>query len=62
MTAGRGVVHGEMFALVNDKEPNPTRLFQIWLNLPRKSKMVPPAFAMVKMEIKILLYNLTIIY
>jgi quercetin 2,3-dioxygenase len=47
MTAGKGVVHGEMFPLVNDKSPNPLKLFQIWLNLPRKSKMVSPAFAMV---------------
>jgi redox-sensitive bicupin YhaK (pirin superfamily) len=47
MTAGKGVVHGEMFPLVNDKSPNTLRLFQIWLNLPRVNKMVDPAFAMV---------------
>ena len=46
MTAGRGVVHGEMFPLVNIDEPNPTRFFQIWLNLPGTSKMADPSFAM----------------
>jgi len=46
MTAGKGVVHGEMFPLVNIDEPNHTRFFQIWLNLPKKSKMVDPSFAM----------------
>lgn len=46
MTAGKGVVHGEMFPLVNIEEPNHTRFFQIWLNLPKKNKMVDPSFAM----------------
>lgn len=46
MTAGSGVVHGEMFPLINSDRPNPCRFFQIWLNLPSKSKMVPPDFAM----------------
>eukprot|EP00455_Lapot_gusevi_P037431 TRINITY_DN4186_c0_g2_i1.p1 TRINITY_DN4186_c0_g2~~TRINITY_DN4186_c0_g2_i1.p1 ORF type:complete len:395 (+),score=56.92 TRINITY_DN4186_c0_g2_i1:133-1185(+) len=46
MTAGRGVVHGEMFPLVNADSPNPLELFQIWLNLPAKSKMVDPHFVM----------------
>mmetsp|Transcript_5695 Transcript_5695/g.10794 ORF Transcript_5695/g.10794 Transcript_5695/m.10794 type:complete len:390 (+) Transcript_5695:170-1339(+) len=46
MTAGKGVVHGEMFPLVNIDEPNHTRFFQIWLNLPKKDKMVEPSFAM----------------
>ena len=46
MTAGAGVQHGEMFPLVNDKEPNPLRFFQIWLNLPAASKMAKPAFVM----------------
>ena len=47
MTAGSGVVHGEMFPLINADAPNPTKFFQIWLNLPARSKMVDPAFAMV---------------
>lgn len=47
MTAGRGIVHAEMFPL-KEKAPlqNHAKLFQIWLNLPRKSKMVEPAFVM----------------
>jgi len=46
MTAGGGVVHGEMFPLVNTDKPNPLRFFQIWLNLPARNKMVDPAFVM----------------
>lgn len=46
MTAGRGVVHSEMFPLIDDQGPNPTELFQIWLNLPRADKMVEPYFTM----------------
>lgn len=46
MTAGEGIVHSEMFPLVNADAPNPTRFFQIWLNLPAKNKMVSPSFAM----------------
>ncbi len=37
MTAGKGIQHAEMFPLVNQDSPNPLELFQIWLNLPRKS-------------------------
>jgi len=46
MTAGRGVVHSEMFPLVEGDGPNPTELFQIWLNLPAADKMVEPHFTM----------------
>ena len=46
MTAGRGVVHSEMFPLLEQHKPNPLRFFQIWLNLPARSKMVKPSFAM----------------
>ncbi|GAB4517829.1 MAG: pirin family protein [Haliangiales bacterium] len=46
MTAGRGVVHSEMFPLLARDAPNPTELFQIWLNLPRADKLVEPHFAM----------------
>lgn len=46
MTAGKGIVHCEMFPLVNQEQENPTELFQIWLNLPRAQKMVDPHFKM----------------
>lgn len=46
MTAGAGVQHSEMFPLVNTDSENPLELFQIWLNLPKKNKFVPPHFAM----------------
>ncbi|MCB9762613.1 MAG: pirin family protein [Alphaproteobacteria bacterium] len=46
MTAGRGVVHAEMFPLVRRDAGNPTELFQIWLNLPKADKMVDPYFTM----------------
>ncbi|KAJ3208605.1 hypothetical protein HDU82_002204 [Entophlyctis luteolus] len=42
MTAGRGIVHGENLPLINQDKENPTRWFQLWLNLPAKSKMVEP--------------------
>lgn len=46
MTAGGGVVHSEMFPLIDRSGPNTTELFQIWLNLPRADKMVDPYFTM----------------
>lgn len=46
MTAGKGIVHCEMFPLRNTRQGNPAELFQIWLNLPRKDKMVDPYFTM----------------
>ena len=46
MTAGKGVVHSEMFPLLKENADNPTELFQIWLNLPAASKMVEPHFSM----------------
>ena len=46
LTAGKGIVHAEMFPLLNTLEPNPLELFQIWLNLPAASKMVDPHFTM----------------
>jgi len=50
MTAGKGIQHAEMFPLINQDVPNPMELFQIWLNLPRKSKMVEPFFKMLWAE------------
>lgn len=46
MTAGKGIQHSEMFPLLNDDKPNSLELFQIWLNLPAKSKQVEPHFTM----------------
>lgn len=46
MTAGKGVQHSEMFPLLHKDEPNPLLLFQIWLNLPRRSKKVEPHYRM----------------
>ena len=46
MTAGKGVLHSEMFPLVNQETENPLELFQIWLNLPKVSKFVQPHFNM----------------
>jgi quercetin 2,3-dioxygenase len=46
LTAGQGVVHSEMFPLLDRGQANPLELFQIWLNLPARNKMVPPHFTM----------------
>jgi redox-sensitive bicupin YhaK (pirin superfamily) len=46
LTAGKGIVHAEMFPLIDQGRPNPLELFQIWLNLPAKDKMVDPYFSM----------------
>ncbi len=46
LTAGKGVVHSEMFPLLDPAAPNPLELFQIWLNLPAAAKMAEPHFTM----------------
>ena len=46
LTAGQGIVHSEMFPLLDPERPNPLELFQIWLNLPAEDKLVPPYFTM----------------
>jgi redox-sensitive bicupin YhaK (pirin superfamily) len=46
VTAGKGIQHSEMFPLLDSTAPNPLELFQIWLNLPAKNKMVAPHFTM----------------
>lgn len=50
LTAGRGIVHAEMFPLVDRERGNPLELFQIWLNLPASAKMAAPHFRMLWSE------------
>lgn len=46
MTAGKGILHSEMFPLVHEDKDNTLEIFQIWLNLPAASKFVDPHFKM----------------
>ena len=46
LTAGKGIVHSEMFPLLERDDPNPLELFQIWLNLAPEDKLVDPYFTM----------------
>jgi redox-sensitive bicupin YhaK (pirin superfamily) len=46
MTAGSGIVHAEMFPLLQERAKNPAELFQIWLNLPSRNKFAKPHFSM----------------
>lgn len=50
MTAGKGVQHSEMFPLIQKDKENHMELFQIWLNLPKKNKMVDAHFKMLWSE------------
>ncbi len=50
MTAGSGVVHCEMFPLLDADGPNTVELFQIWMNLPASDKLVDPYFTMLWSE------------
>jgi redox-sensitive bicupin YhaK (pirin superfamily) len=46
LTAGAGIVHSEMFPLLKADHGNRLELFQIWVNLPAKSKFAAPYFTM----------------
>ncbi len=46
ITTGGGVVHSEMFPLLDRDGPNTLEIFQIWLNLPSDDKMVDAHFSM----------------
>lgn len=46
MTAGKGIQHSEMFPLIHKDKENHMELFQIWLNLPQKNKMVDAHYKM----------------
>ncbi len=46
LTAGGGIVHAEMFPLLDREQGNTLELFQLWLNLPAADKLVPPHFSM----------------
>ncbi len=50
ITTGKGIVHSEMFPLLDRNGPNPVELFQIWLNLPSADKMADPYFEMLWSE------------
>jgi redox-sensitive bicupin YhaK (pirin superfamily) len=49
LTSGKGVQHAEMFPLLN-RDSNPFEIFQIWLNLPKKSKKADPHYKMLWSE------------
>ena len=46
MTAGRGVIHSEM----PEKTDGKVRGFQLWLNLPKKLKMIEPSYNDIQSE------------
>ncbi|MCC5909338.1 MAG: pirin family protein [Clostridiaceae bacterium] len=50
MTAGRGIQHAEMFPLVHEDKENTMELFQVWLNLPSRDKLVDCYYKMLWAE------------
>jgi quercetin 2,3-dioxygenase len=50
ITAGGGISHSEMFPCLDREGPNHIELFQIWLNLPARHKLVEPHFTMLWAE------------
>jgi len=58
LTAGAGIVHSEMFPLLDRDQRNRSELFQIWLNLPARSKFAAPYF-MILWDRQVLRYRTT---
>lgn len=50
LTAGSGIMHSEMFPLINENKDNPLELFQVWLNSPSSKKDLEPSFDMIWSE------------
>jgi quercetin 2,3-dioxygenase len=50
LTAGSGLLHAEMFPLLEQQQENPLECFQLWLNLPASRKMAQPRFSMLWAE------------
>merc|ERR1719327_2259291 len=48
MTAGRGLLHEEMWRTGDTWDSTEQELFQIWVNLPASAKMVPPRMQMLR--------------
>lgn len=44
MTAGRGILHEEFHTPSFARTGGPFRMIQLWVNLPAKDKMAPPAY------------------
>ena len=52
LTTGSGIMHSEMFPLLDADGPNTLELFQIWLNLPADSKLVAPYFRIMSQNLE----------
>ncbi len=50
MTAGKGIQHSEMFPLIHTDKANTLEIFQIWINLSGRSKLVEPHYKMLWRE------------
>jgi len=50
MTAGRGLVHSELSPEGFRRDGGPMEILQLWVNLPARLKMVPPAYVGLQRE------------
>jgi len=50
MTAGAGVIHEEFHSAGYSRTGGPFRMVQLWVNLPAKDKMAPPAYQAITRE------------